>query len=1363
MKRNFLYFYSKNQDGSFMKTYFIIGCIFLSLSSVHSNDRNRLYFQHFPLTEQLPSNSVSRLYNDKEGYMWFGTKDGLCQFDGYGIKVFRSNTSNPDLLTNNSIQCIAEDNNNKLWIGTIEGINILDKNNYSIKSLKDAFVRNDRINAICIDQKNNAWVATNSNGIIRFDTQGNSHQYLLKPSEDSSTLKVATCVYEDRQGRIWGLFWNNGIALYDVKNDSFQLLPPLGTHNNPFRIIQDNRDDNLFWICTWGDGIFSMNLKHLFNNPFSPCTYSQNGKSATINPIVYSMVQDTIFNYIWAVTYSGLCVLEKKDDRSFSLIETASMFKEPTNNLFHEIILDRRGNLWLGSVGEGIYTLDFNRPIIRTYPLTQLQKENGVPPNVFKLCTSESGQIYLGIDRLGLYLFDPKTNRITHPANREFSGSQQISVIQRMNKNHEIWFTFEDSPFAYAMDDRTENASIRQWHIGKGDTHVTPSCFFEDIHGNIWIGTDNGLYEKPLNKTIQLAYSSIQNIVAIGEDKNNNIWVGTEKQGLFKLKKDKDKDSFSGALLFNKKMGNLQSNSIQSVCCCNDGSVYAGAAEGSIYLYNEKSNTMTDINKLYGITDDGILNILEDDTGMLWISTAKKIIRFNPESHVVTYYTQSDGILVNSFSKDACEKLQNGMILFGGNNGLCEFYPENEPVKSNLIQRVAITNIEIQNQSIYEKRNSNRYDLRRQRITLSPNKNTVSFEFSALNYIAPEKIQYAYQLEGVDKEWIYTSSNRRFVNYANLLPGKYTFKIKATDEYGSWNDQFTSLTIIKLPFFYQTGWAYLLYALLLLGIGYFIYYRLQLKHRFKISQIEKEKSEELAQTKLRYFTNISHDILTPLTIISILANEIREHSPDNKPQLDLIASNLNRLQRLIKQILTFRSIDAGNIKLKVKQDDIVAFIRESCYTNFQPLIKKKQILFTFESQLDNCLAFFDHDKLDKILYNLLSNAFKYTPSNGLITVKMTFLQSDGQQQLLLSVQDTGIGIDEKDLPHIFTRFFISDNSDLSQSNGIGLSLTKDLVQLHKGAIQVTSKRAKGTTFIVTIPVSREAFSEDEIGNVNDAITDNDPDEIEIRRFNNAIKQTSPNDCNLLIVEDDMELKQILNDRFSSQYTVFTADDGLQALAIIKKHEINLIITDVIMPNMDGIALCEEIKSNLPTSHIDVILLTAKISAEDQMDCYNAGADAYVPKPFDLQVLEAVVKNLIRKRQLNAENFKASREINISSMHYNSVDEDFLHKCIAMVELHINDDAFDFEKFAYDMNSSRSTLHRKLKSLTGLSPWEFIRNIRLKQACNRLLTTTDPISEVAYAVGFKDPKYFSSSFKSEFGMTPREYREKIQTV
>jgi len=1345
-----------------MKIHFIICCIFFFFSSfsVNANEQNRLFFQHFPLTERLPSNSISRLYNDKEGFMWFGTKDGLCQFDGYRIKIFRSNTSNPDLLTNNSIQCITEDNDNKLWIGTLEGINILDKSNYSIKPIEDSLVRHDRINAICIDRKNNTWIATNSNGIVRFDAQGIVHQYLLKPSEGGTVIRGVSYIYEDRQGRIWGLFWNNGIAFYDEKKDSFQLLSPIGTHNNPFRIIQDNKNEDLFWICTWGDGIFSMNLHHLPNNPFSPCEYYQNGKPVTINNIVYSMVQDTIVNYIWAITYSGLCALEKKDDHSFNLIETAPMFKESNNELFHQIILDRRGNLWLGSIGEGIFTLDFNRPIIQTYPLFQLHKENGVPPNVLLFCESEKEQLYLVIDRLGLYLFNPKTNRMTRPTQRVFSSFQQISVIQRMNKNHEIWFTFEDSPYIYVVDDRIENAPVKQLFVGNGDTRVIPECFFEDSYGNVWIGTDNGLYEKPLNKDIKLVFTQTHNIVAIGEDKNDNIWVGTEKQGVFKLRKDKKNDSFSSIVLFNKRLGNLQNNSIQSICSCRDGSVYIGTSEGSIYLYNEKSNTMTDVSKLYGITEDGILNILEDDLGVLWISTAKKIIRFNPNNHIVTYYTQTDGILVNSFSKDACGKLQNNMIMFGGNNGLCEFYPENITVKSDLSQRVAITNIEIQSQSVYEKESRNHFNLQKQSITLSPNENAISLEFSALNYIAPEKIQYAYQLEDVDKNWVYTNSDRRFVNYTNLLPGKYIFKIKATNEYGIWNNQITSLTIIKLPPFYRTWWAYLLYAVILSGIGYFVYNRIKLSNQLKISQIEKEKTEELTQTKLRYFTNISHDILTPLTIISLLINEIKDHSYENKSQLDLITYNINRLQRLIKQILTFRKIDTENIKLKVKQHDIVNFVRDFCYTNFQPLIKEKQILFTFESQLEHCFAFFDQDKLDKILYNLLSNAFKYTLPNGLITVKMAFTLNEGQQILNLSVQDTGIGIEEKDIPNIFTRFYISNNSDLSQSNGIGLSLTKDLVQIHKGKIQVTSKREKGTTFIVTIPISEGAFSQDEFEKTDD-IRDNDYKVSEIQYLMNTAEQLANNEYNLLIVEDSDELTQILSNRFSRKYTVFTAKDGLQALAIIEKHEeINLVITDVMMPNMDGLELCKQLKSNIATSHIDVILLTAKTSTEDQIDYYNAGADAYVPKPFDLQVLEAIVKNLIYKRQLNTENFKNSKKINISSLQYNSLDEDFLKKCIASVEAHINDDTFDFERFAYDMNSSRSTLYRKLKSLTGLSPGEFIRNIRLKHACNRLIMSTVTISEIAYAVGFSDPKYFSSSFKSEFGMTPREYREKF---
>ncbi|ADQ78232.1 integral membrane sensor hybrid histidine kinase [Paludibacter propionicigenes WB4] len=1318
-----------------------------------------LSFEHFYYSDQLPSNSVQRIYNDKEGYMWFGTKDGLCRFDGYRIKIFRSSAINHNKLNNNNIQCIVEDNNNCLWIGTIEGINIIDKSNYSITPYDNPMIGRDRINALRVDKAGNIWVATNSRGIIRIDRNKKSHVYQHDIKLKSALPNRVSSIYEDSEGRIWAMFWKGGIALYQPTRDKFEILPPIGKTNSPFRILEDK--DHNYWICTWGDGMFSMDLKNISGNPFTPVSFIKNGKPVKMSNIIYSIIQDSKMGYIWIVSFSGLNVLEKVNDHTLNLIDSESMFNEPSNKLFHEIINDRRGNLWLGSVGEGIYKLDFSKSSFQSNSLATLTKKIGFSPNVYHVCKATGNLIYLVIDRLGLYTLDLRTGILTQSKNPLFQGVQNIQAIYQVNSRHEIWIVKEESNEIYVGQEQPNGDinNVTTINIDKTN-HSVINCFLEDSNGNVWIGFEQGLYKRFANGRISLISSKISNITSIAEDKNGHIWVGTEKQGVFQIQLNAK--VITRIMNFSEKSGNLQSNSIQSVCCVKNGNVYIGSREGSIYLYDYQANKMTDISSQYGITEDAIQDIVEDNYGLLWISTVKKIIRYNPVNHVSTYYTPSDGILVSSFSKNAGIKLQNGQIFFGGNKGFCLFTPGEASNHHTSSSKVTITNIDVNNLSIFDHTNKSHYDSQRNKLILQPKDDNISLEFSALNYSSADKIQYAYRLIGIDKDWVYLGNNRRYVNYTNLPSGQYTFEVKATDENGQWVNRISSLTIIKKPHFYQSWWAYLLYFCLAGAIIWFLLNRVRLRNELRISRIDKEKSEELAQTKLRYFTNISHDLLTPLTIISLLIDELQSKSQVDKNQVELIKNNVNRLRRLIRQILAFRKIDTGNMKLKVKNSDIVSFIHQVCYTNFQPLINEKNISFAIETTHDSFSAYFDPDKLDKVLYNLLSNAFKFTPSGGSIIIKISFPVQEGMSFLHLSVSDTGEGIHEKDLPHIFSRFYISNSSDQSQSNGIGLSLVRDLLQIHKGEINVDSKLKEGTTFTFEIPVSEDAFTEDEFAseendakNVMLSAQEITPEKLEPE------KTSDTSNYNILVVEDNRELNQIIVNHLENRFTVYSAYNGNQALNSVNEHPIDLIISDVMMPEMDGLELCKTLKSDITTSHIDILLLTAKISTDDQIDYFNAGADAYMPKPFDLKVLEARVNNLISKRKKNITDFRKDQQVNISAMQYSSLDEEFLQKGIAIVEQHMDDFEFDFDKFAEAMNSSKSTLHRKLKALTDLSPGEFIRNIRLKHACKMLVSNNDPISEIAYSLGFNNPKYFSSCFKTEFGMTPREYRDSAQ--
>ena len=1320
-------------------------------------------FDKFQYNDKLPSNSVQRIYNDKEGYMWFGTKDGLCRFDGYRIKTFRSSSTNHNKLTSNNIQCIAEDNQNCLWIGTTEGIDILDKSSYTITPYNNPMIGRG-VNFMYVDKAGNIWVATSGRGIIRIDRAKKNHIYQHNAKPGSIPSNRVSSIYQDTEGKIWVMFWKGGIALYQPNQDNFKTFPPIGNINNPIRMLEDKNHN--YWICTWGDGMFAMDLNNISGNPFTPVSFIKNGKPAKMSDIIYSIVQDTKMGYIWIISFSGLDMLEKKDNHTLMIQDSKSLFNEPSNKLFHDIIVDRRGNLWLGSVGEGIYKLDYSKSSFQSNSLASLTKNIGYSPNVYHACGANHNQIYLVIDRLGLYILHLQTGALVQSANPLFQGTQNIQVIYHVKSKHEIWITKEEGNEIYIAQEQLNGdlSNLRSIIIDRAN-HSSINCLLEDSSGNVWIGFDQGVYKRSADGKVFLINRKITNTTSIAEDKRGNIWIGTERQGVFKIQLNIKTEKISRIINFSEKLGNLQSNSIQSVCCGRDGSVYIGAREGSLYLYNESANRMTDLSNRYGITEDAIQDIVEDNYGLLWISTVKKIIRYNPINHVSTYFTPSDGILVSSFSKDAGFKLQNGQIFFGGNKGFCLFSPVATSEHPVSVSKVTITNIDVNNQSIFDHSNSSHFDSQRNKLILQPKDDNISLEFSSLNYSSAEKIQYAYKLIGIDKDWVYLGNDRRYVNYTNLPAGRYTFEVKATDENGQWGNQISSLTIIKKPPFYQTWWAYLLYLAIIGITTYFVLKnlanRIRLRNELKISHIEKEKSEELAQIKLRYFTNISHELLTPLTIIMLLIENLQKKNSGDSSQFEIMKDNIIRLKRLIQQILVFRKTESGNMKLKIRQNDIIAFVNNICQSNFRPLINEKEIRFSINAEYESYMAYFDPDKLDKVIYNLLSNAFKHTPKKGLIAVKMSFVPRQDDVFMRLSVSDTGDGIAEQDIPHIFKRFYISSTSDQSQSHGIGLALTYDLLQIHKGSVEVKSQLGAGAVFTIEIPVTLRSYTKEELWAEEDEM-ENTLQIPEIASIEATVEiQEKPEkrpDFTILVVEDNQELKNLIVDYFSNQYTVLSAENGVQALEIVAKNEIDLVISDVMMPEMDGLTFCKILKNDVTTSHIDVLMLTAKNSTEDRIDCYNAGADSYIAKPFEMAVLNARTRNLIQKRVQKTNDFKNNKDINISSMEYGSIDEVFLSQAVLKVEEKLSDDTFDFDQFAIDMATSKSTLYRKLKSLTDLSPVEFIRNIRLKHAAQMLTNNTGNISDIAFAVGFNDPKHFSKCFKTEFGLTPREYQK-----
>ena len=893
-----------------------------------------------------------------------------------------------------------------------------------------------------------------------------------------------------------------------------------------------------------------------------------------------------------------------------------------------------------------------------------------------------------------------------------------------------------------------------------------PRIFFEDRKNNIWIATRVGLFLKPRKKKeIEFFDYSFGAITGITEDTKGNIWISSNETGLYEIPISGYKIMKSNIKRYGKEDHESGYDNIEAICADLNGNLYIGTKESKIIHYDVSIKKFTDISKHFKMIEEGILDIVADDYGHIWISTNKRIIEYNPTNSASRYYTENDGLLVNSFLPGSTFKNKNGKVLFGGNRGISIFTPSEELSGKPQSIPTFVTDVKINNQSVFSNNDNEKFNILTQTLNLAPDDKNIEIEFSSLNYSFPDKVKYAYKMDGIDDEWVYTENDRQFAIYNKIKKGKRTFHIKVSDENGLWSKESSLLKVHQYPAFYETWWAFAIYIVLIMAVIILTYVtiknRIKLRNELRIAQIEKEKSEELTQTKLRYFTNISHDFLTPLTIISCLIDDIEITYKDKSEEFDTMRSNINRLKRLLQQVLDFRKMESGNMKLKISHGDIVTFIKDVCYTNFIPLMKRKDIKFSFQATPHQIEAYFDADKIDKIIYNMLSNAFKYTPEGGEVKVEIKQFEKHGHPYIKIKVIDTGIGIAPEDLNKIFTRFYTKKDGETHDTNGIGLSLTKDLLELHHGSIKVESKLKEGTTFIIVIPIDKASYSSAELGKASPvAINEKKIDLLSLdeQKTTTDKKENEKRKKIVLVVEDNEELLTLMRNILSKSYTILTARNGLKALEVLKDNEVDIIISDVMMPEMDGLELTRTLKKNLETSHIPIILLTAKNSTEDRIECYNAGADGYISKPFELKVLDARINNFISNKQDKQTEFKKDVEINISTLEYPSLDEQFLQSSIQIIENRLSDVDFDVNTFAESLHMSKSSLYRKIKTMTGLSPNEFIRNIRLKHACQMLNDQSISISEVAYNVGFSDPKYFTLCFKNEFGTTPSEYQK-----
>lgn len=1313
----------------------------LAFFSVIAHSQN-IILREIPSLDKLPVNAIHRIFQDSDGYMWYGTFNGLCRYDGYNIRVFRSDLSHPGLLSNNYITYIAEDHEKKIWFGTRDGAYTLDKTTCRITPVEMGGISNRDVFSINVTGDGSIWVGVQG-VLLRFRADGSIvGQY---PMEYNRSPRHVYIVYETKEGDILTSLTGGGMYRLNKADDKFEPY----CHHPPYmdieRIIWDDTH-NCYWLGTWGRGIVRFDPRQ----PTPELQYVPQPLPVDVLggavPNLFHMVQDDVFRYLWVTTEKDLFAFHITPQGTLEQVDISS-FLPAGNKILYEIFKDKEGKLWVSSFDIPSFIVDIREYTVTEYPLSALRNRLKSNPAIQSVCKDKSGVFWFSQERYGLCTYDPASEKLKHASECSgirFHSFQEIHRLIPSRARNSVWISLYGTTVCELTQENGEAREVQRIDLSGEIDSGYITFLYEDDRNNLWIGTTTHLlvYRMETGK-IEAVPGPAGRITGITQARDGRIWVALRNKGICSIAPDRQAETYP----FDKDFRNIDVTS--------DGKLWLGTAEGELLCFDPALDELTDHSQACGMKGDIINSIVVDSYNHVWVATNQMIKEYNPRNGAYrSYNTRNNNFLIDRLLEGAAYYDRKGEVYYGGISGIVSI-PTSQQLES-IPEHVKthITDIKILGKSIWE--NPLAENPSRESLSISPTDQNLEIEFSSLDYHHLDQIRYAYRLVGVDKDWVYLDEGRNSAFYNKLDKGTYTFEVKATDGNGLWSNETTSLAIHRLPAFYETWWAYTLYILLIAGIAWtMLYLYLQ---RVK-QENDKRVAEQVAQMKLRYFTNISHDLMTPLTIFACVVDEMQTAGKEEKGRINLLQVNILRLKRLLQQVLDFRKVESGKMKLNVAKGDIAGFIEDVCRTGFEPLIKNKQIPFTLAMEPPQIEGYFDFDKLDKILFNLLSNAFKYTPAGKGIEVRAKMFDNHGHTSLELVVKDEGRGIAPKEQKSIFNRFYNNKLSETGMSNGIGLSLVKELVELHHGTIAVESEPGKGAAFTVVIPIDKASYSFEELADSPihrpagpaEALPAQEPPTGD----GNAPKE------NLLLVEDNEELIALMQNIFVRNYQVFTAQNGVEALQQIEKHPIDLVVSDIMMPQMDGLELCRRIKGDINTSHIIVILLTAKTTTEDRIESYEVGADAYIPKPFEVNVLRARLENLLRLRKQKQEAFRKSKSPEISQLDFSSLDEQLIAKALQAVEANLGDQHFDVPQLANGLHLSRATLTRKMKAIAGQTPLEFIRDIKMKHACRMLENPSTTISEVIVAIGYNDHKHFTTVFKEMFGVTPSEYQRNCQ--
>lgn len=1380
----------------------IILFVILFAFKAHSQYQN-LKFENLDTSEGLSSSTCLEILQDSEGFMWFGTIDGLNRYDGYNFEIYRPVLNDSTSISNNRINSMVEDTKGNLWIGTSNGLNVFDKklerfyriplHNQSSKYVDQGEIIND----VFFDAKTSLiWIAT-KNGIVKFNIENakvpytgfSLIHYYNKPDNDKTIdNNDVSSIVKDDKGVIWAVTEGNYLNAYNSETDTFNRtiidIPNNYELNHlPKRVLVDKEGD--FWIGNNLSMLVIWNRKQNSFNQISP---------VNVNTPIFDIYQDKMGMICVATDGDGIFLLDKNKGLLQHIEHNSSTPFSLPNNQISKILVDKDGIFWVGTYNKGISKLVLSKSDFGHY-FFESNKANWLSAKIAQSVLQDNkNNIWIGTDGGGLNLFNEKKNTFSHfkaDVNNNKTLSSNKIVYLANSFDGTIWVCTWDGGLnrfnpATEITEQFKYNSNNPYSIGEN----TVWCAVEDSKKRLWIGTqsqglnlfDNNTKKFYKYKSNDSKNSLVSNLVfSIYIDSKNRLLLGTSL-GLSIVYLNKLDDYIPNTIEFKElEEKAIQGIRVNNITEDNKGNIWLGT-DVAMHQLDSNLKLVKSYSTQNGLPNNLIVGIKQDNNKDFWVTTKGGLSKLDISQNKFYNFTVEDGVQGLEFQSKSIEKLKDGRILAGGINGFNLFDP-NKIIEKPVLLKPIFTKFKLFNEIIKPEEKVNDKVVISQSISqtdvieLKYNEGFLAFEFVAFHYENQKRVRYVYRMNGLHEDFINAGANRE-ANYSSIPPGEYVFEVKAFLN-NDWEQAQSSRIHIKvLPPPWKTWWAYLLYVLVFAGTLWIAIY-------YYTKRLREEKEHELDQMKLKFFINVSHELRTPLTLIlnpidkilsSISNPEIVESSAT------AVQRSARRLLYLVNQLLDFRKMDLGKSPLKLTESDYVKFCK-GIFELFKNLAKTKQIRFKFRASEETIPAYFDFDKIEKIISNLLSNAIKYTNEKGSVKLSLSTIKVSEHSKyskihkqygtvncVQIEIKDTGIGFKSDQLKNVFGRFVNTENSKIGM--GIGLNITKGLVLLHGGDIFVKSKYKEGSTFTVILPLVEKISQNQVILSKEENEQEYDLNIIRSAEYEMAILSEDDNEGNavtensvdkkelILIVEDNNELRKHLKGELQSNYKIKEAINGVDGFEKIKKYYPDLVISDIMMPEMDGFELCRKVKTDIDVCHIPLVLLTARSLNEDRIEGYQTGADEYIPKPYNIHVLKARVKNLLEaKKRLRNKFATLGGIVPSSEVTSNSLDEAFLDKTTKIILDNVSDIDFKLEDLLSEVGVGRSQFFRKISSLTNQNPSTFIRTVRLKYAADLLNKKQYSIKEIAYMAGFNSTAYFSKTFRELFDVTPTEYLDK----